>query len=271
LAVENLQRKCEAIADHLPDLFKHGLGRQVNEQDYMPIPGFTGTVEVEQIAYAYDSILTRAEDDKDREAVPIWYRDVVSPQILTDASEIAARWHDALIRCERAADAAPTDTYRNQLLHGRGLMLCGPVGTGKTTLAASIVKDWLASGVKRTAQLWPTTDLMAALRSEAMSDTGDGIRYGCTSCGLLVLDDLGKERITDFSMEALFGIIDTRYQAKLPIIVTTQFRGRDLAARLSRGGDADTADAIISRLAEICDQVNLTGHDRRFKLVGGTK
>jgi hypothetical protein len=73
----------------------------------------------------------------------------------------------------------------------------------------------------------------------------------------LVLDDLGRERGTDFAIETLFGLVDHRYGAGLTTLVTTNFSPNELARR--------GYDAIVSRLIEEADVVKLTASDYRLE------
>ena len=83
-------------------------------------------------------------------------------------------------------------------------------------------------------------------------------------CQLLVIDDLGKEAPTEWTLGQVFRVINTRYENLKPVVVTTQFGKSDLIRRLARHGDAETAVAIVSRLAEMCQKVEIDGNDRRL-------
>ena len=65
-------------------------------------------------------------------------------------------------------------------------------------------------------------------------------------------------------LDSLFQLIDQRYSAMRPTLVTTQYRPSDLVRRLAEQGDADTAKAIVSRLRHGARVVEFDGPDRRL-------
>jgi len=71
---------------------------------------------------------------------------------------------------------------------------------------------------------------------------------------VLVLDDVGKERPTERSLSALFDVIDTRTNHKLPVILTSNYNGDKLQARFAER-DAETAAAIVRRIREFCTPI----------------
>lgn len=95
-------------------------------------------------------------------------------------------------------------------------------------------------------------------------DTELGVTQSLCGVPVLVIDDLGKESPTDWAVERLFRVVDGRYNAERPVIVTTQFERPALIRRLSRGGDSENAVALVSRLCEMCGTVRTDGPDRRL-------
>lgn len=81
----------------------------------------------------------------------------------------------------------------------------------------------------------------------------------------LIVDDLGKRRPTGFVLDSLFSLIDQRYSAMLPTLVTTQYKPSDLVRRLAEQGDPDTAKAIVSRLRGGARVVHFDGPDGRLR------
>lgn len=147
------------------------------------------------------------------------------------------------------------------LTSGRGLWLHGPKGTGKTFSACAALKAWVRSG--RSGRFVGCVAMLAEIR-DAMGDHREAqatASYARTP--LLVLDDLGKEAPSPWVLSKIFAIVDERVSSGLPIVVTTQQGRQDLSARLARGGDPETAEAIVSRLSGSCDVVQTGGHDRR--------
>lgn len=98
----------------------------------------------------------------------------------------------------------------------RSIVLAGPARTGKTTAAYAITNDVHTRGawtVVRTA-----ADLSAALKP----DSGEPLAYQyAVECELLLIDDLGRERVTDWWLEQLQRIIDARCANGRRLITTT--------------------------------------------------
>ena len=86
-----------------------------------------------------------------------------------------------------------------------------------------------------------------------------------SSVDLLVIDDLGKEKPSEWGLEKLFTIINSRYENNLPVIITTNYNQNSLVERLSLNGEIDTANSIISRLYEMCYLVKINDIDHRIK------
>lgn len=147
----------------------------------------------------------------------------------------------------------------------RSLFIAGDIGTGKTFLASCLAADL----IRRKVQVrWCNVgDVLRAIRScfDQKHITEDEIIKRFTTPRVLVLDDLGKERPTEWAVEQLFSIINTRYDAGLPLIVTTNYGGADLVKRLTPRGDNDdtTPRAIVDRLREMSTVIKLEGESMR--------
>lgn len=139
---------------------------------------------------------------------------------------------------------------------GIGLLLCGQVGTGKSFLAASIANELISQG---------TPCLMtnfSRLISRISEKFGGDQKYldDLNRFDLLIIDDLGAERDSDFTWEKVMNVIDARYRAGLPIIITTNLGPKDFADR----GDI-RRQRVFSRLKEMCICLEVKGEDRRGK------
>lgn len=156
-----------------------------------------------------------------------------------------------------------------------GLMMSGGVGGGKTHLSAAIVNRIIekmdipdelaenevwgmnlgfrsASGIVFTSAL----DLISEIKQSFDTDENtQGIVDRCTRAKLLVLDDLGTERPTDWVLERLFEIIDHRYNEMLPTVVTTNATPEELKKHLG--------DRIFDRLREMCKMVPVNAKSQR--------
>lgn len=145
------------------------------------------------------------------------------------------------------------DAMRSQ---GTGLLLCGSVGTGKSFLAAAIANELISQG---------TPCLMtnfSRIISRISEKFGGDQKYldNLNRFDLLIIDDLGSERDTEFTWEKVMNVVDARYRAGLPLIITTNLTLKDLA---------DPSDIrrqrVFSRLKEMCIFLEADGADRRNK------
>jgi len=142
----------------------------------------------------------------------------------------------------------------------RGLLLAGPTGTGKSHLAAAIVNHRLARCEE--AVFCTVPELLADIRGVIKSeqDTSELMEI-VKNADLLVLDDLGAEKTTEWVTEQLFILVNARLLGMKETIITTNFtEATELIEKL--GGLA--GERIVSRLVEMCDWVRLAGPDWRL-------
>ena len=144
---------------------------------------------------------------------------------------------------------------------GKGLLLIGPVGTGKTHLAAAITKTLIDK--LYTVYFGNITDIMSRIKNtyakDAEIDESEIIRMMTERVDLLVIDDLGKEGETPNTMRVLYQIINKLYENEKPVVITTNFNSSVLARKLGERGPA-----IVSRITGMCEPVSLTGKDWRL-------
>lgn len=140
-----------------------------------------------------------------------------------------------------------------------GAYIFGSIGTGKTWTAAGMARKAIQDGA--TVKFMAGGEYLDAFKA---SYNGDFTAlYSMRNCGLLVLDDLGKETPSAWAVTSLFSVIDHRYNTQKPVIVTSNYPLNRLGMRLTNG-DPITAAAIVSRLGEMCPRVEITGIDRRL-------
>lgn len=131
----------------------------------------------------------------------------------------------------------------------RGLILGGPVGCGKTHLAIAMGMFALKEGRKVRFALVP--ELLESLKNE-MLDGKSALYEQVKRCDVLILDDAGTSKETDWKDERLFMLIDWRYGHKLQTVVTTNAVSEDAFRGLLKG---ERAERTFSRLMEMTEQV----------------
>ena len=137
---------------------------------------------------------------------------------------------------------------------GKGLLLFGKVGTGKTFAAACIANALIDSGV-------PCLVTNFARLCNTISGLYDGKQDyidGLNRFDLLVIDDLASERDTEYMGEIVQNIIDSRYRTGLPLIITTNLTSEEL-----KHPSEIRKQRIYSRLFEMCVPIEVKHSDRR--------
>ena len=144
-----------------------------------------------------------------------------------------------------------------------GLLLFGDVGTGKSFLAGCIANALLDRDIPVLMTNFPT--ILARL----CGTFGEGRTAFLDSLGdydLLIIDDLGAERNTEYALEQMFSIIDSRYRCNKPLIVTTNLKLDELKH------PPDLAHArIYDRILERCAPILFAGKNFREDNAASTK
>lgn len=156
--------------------------------------------------------------------------------------------------------------FREYFTQGKGLYLEGSCGTGKTHLAIAIALAIINTGVPVICKT--SIDILGDIKRcyERNSEvTEEEVLEAYKTVDLLIIDDLGKEQVTEWSVPVLYSILNERYEALLPTIITTNYNTTALAEKLSAKGDAETATAIISRFVESSKRVTMSWADYRRK------
>lgn len=144
--------------------------------------------------------------------------------------------------------------FDEMLTKNQGLLFYGGVGTGKTFAAACIANHLLSQRVPVI-----MTSFVKLLESmQGFSEDDSALIARLNRAKLLIIDDLGAERSTDYALEKVYDIVDSRYRAKLPIILTTNLSMTELKEstdiRYTR---------IYDRIFEMCYPMQFKGQSWR--------
>lgn len=147
--------------------------------------------------------------------------------------------------CERYVSKFDLMVQKNQ-----GLLLWGDVGTGKSFAAACIANQLLNQKVP--VIMTSFVRLLEIIQSNKEEEALIISRLNYAK--LVIFDDLGAERSTEYGLEKVYGIIDSRYRKKLPMIVTSNLTHDEMLA------ESDSRyKRIYDRIFETCYPMQFTG------------
>ena len=149
----------------------------------------------------------------------------------------------------------------NFTLSSRSIIMRGATGLGKTHLSLAIANEVIRKGMSVVYVSAP--DILSKLEREHF-----GYRYreeestfnSLIKCDLLIIDDLGTEFISQFSVSAVYNIFNSRILAGKPIIMNTNLTVNELLSAYSQ--------RFVSRMMGSCDKLDFVGEDIRPVLRG---
>jgi len=150
------------------------------------------------------------------------------------------------------------DNFKTFKKDGKGLLLYGNVGTGKTYVAAAIANALVDKGV-------PVMMTNFARIANKLQESFDGRQEyldNLNKFDLLVIDDLAAERKTEYMQEIVFNVVDARYRSGLPMIITT-----NLSMDTIKNSQSATDNRIFDRIIEKCFPIEVKGKSHRRKNV----
>lgn len=180
--------------------------------------------------------------------IPSRYADATA-----DLPEVAA-WVQTLV--DLAREQARTVP---RILTGPSLLLVGSTGTGKTHQAYGAVRALTVSGAACSWLAITAADLYAKLRPRPKVDSEQEFE-NVARAGLLVLDDLGAAKGSEWNEEINYRLVNYRYERELPTLITSNVAPKQLANALG--------ERVASRLVEMAARVVLRGDDRRLAAPG---
>jgi DNA replication protein DnaC len=164
-----------------------------------------------------------------------------------------------------------TDTATDPSVRGPNLVLVGPIGAGKTHAAFAAMRQLFFEGtpsyrpgrmVRRSFRYWSVPAALARLRTH---DREVDVLRELTEARVLLLDDIGTSKATDWSQEQLFNVFNARRTDLRPTVATTNLDVPELERHLG--------PAAYSRLVGDGGVVHVKGRNRRepptLTVVGG--
>lgn len=144
----------------------------------------------------------------------------------------------------------------------KGLLLTGPVGTGKTHLAAAIANSLIDK--LYSVYFGNVVDIISFIKSTYNNQSNlteeEAVNVMTKEVDLFIIDDLGKENSTENTLALLYQLINRVYDNEKCIVITTNYNSIDLARKLGERGHA-----IVSRITQMCEPVIFKGEDWRLK------
>lgn len=138
-----------------------------------------------------------------------------------------------------------------------GFYLFGSPGVGKSFLSKKVMAIVLNHGFS--AYITSVTKLMKDIKNEMKVYNDDTFRK-CLEVDLLVIDDIGTEKPTDFDKAQMFEIINSRYENKKPIIYTSNLKIDDIKMKY------DDFGRIYSRIVGSTIQLTILSPDHRIEV-----
>lgn len=167
-------------------------------------------------------------------------------------------------RYAHPASAGGAPKVLDDLLASPGLfcLVCGNVGVGKTDLACAVALEAVGRGM--TARFTGDADMLSEIRSayDRRGDTESDALSGFTRPDVLVIDDLGKLRPTQWGLEKMWQVINARYSGGKATLATSNLSPSGLSLLFSQVDQAETTKPLVSRLTSGL-VLTMRGADRR--------
>jgi DNA replication protein DnaC len=192
-------------------------------------------------------------------------------------STLPERWRDRTFQAfhkTEGTQAAYDTAYRYMRefnrQSGAGLLFTGGVGLGKTHLAAAIAMELMS---RELSVVYGTvSSLLAQIRNtyDDGKETEMIVRNRYAKSDLLVIDEIGKEKVNAWVGQTVYDIINARYENNKAMVITTNL---SLAEIRKKYNDIDSVrvgigDAIVDRIYEVCQGVQFTGTSWRKQSLG---
>lgn len=185
-------------------------------------------------------------------------------QTLLENSRLPRRYWDCRLETARVtkdngAVLAGIRVYAEGFPTAEGIFITGPVGTGKTHLVSCLANHLINREIR--VLFGNVLDLLGRIRKSYDHDSQEDewrILDELTTVPLLIIDDLGKEKVTAWVEQNLYHIVDARYRENKPLVITSNYGLSELESRYEEVGPA-----LASRISEMCEGKILGGQDWR--------
>lgn len=145
--------------------------------------------------------------------------------------------------------------FRHMQQKNHGIIFYGPVGTGKSFMACCIANRLMDNGTSVLVTSFPQ------ILSKSFEDISVIINK-INRFELLVIDDFGTERNSDYTIEIIFNVIDARYRSGKPLIITT-----NLSAEQLKNPSSTAHKRIYDRILEMCCiPIKMIGESKRIAI-----
>lgn len=191
-----------------------------------------------EVAFVRQHFLKAAEEQRQR-CITYFEKKVPRRYGAAQPNDLATAW-------ARSVVANPEET--------RSLLVVGPTGTGKTHYAYSVLRAIAETGTTTGWAAYTAADLYAQLRPRTGRDS-EATFEAISGTDVLFVDDLGAAKLTEWTEEVTYRLINHRYEQCRPGIFTSNVPPTQLRDVLG--------ERIASRLTEMCERVALKGDDRR--------
>lgn len=151
---------------------------------------------------------------------------------------------------------------KDAIQENRGVFLTGGCGSGKTHLAIGLMVMYSHNhrelSPKNHPKFLPAVELFLELKSTFNSSgTEKEVLDKYSQTNILCIDDIGAEKISDWTRQSFYTLIDRRYRDAKQTILTSNFELDKIATNID--------DRISSRIVEMCEIIKLSGNDYRIK------
>ena len=197
--------------------------------------------------------------------IPPRYEHCTLESFTADNPSLSAAREKAMLYCNGYPYLGPAD-------EGLGLLFSGDNGVGKTHLAVSVLRELYTSKGAR-GEFWDFHELIREIKNSYNPETRTTelqVLAPVVETDILLLDDLGAWKMTDWMNDTLFFILNSRYMAKRATVITTNFQ--DVDARAAQAADPlrrkeflveRIGQRLRSRLMEMCLVIKMQGQDYR--------